>query len=260
MFRDSYRRTRARRISFILVCIVVCLILSIYSVTIGPYPMTMGDVIDVLWNFITMQLQDDTTIAHIVLNLRLPRIIGGIICGFALAVCGAAMQSMMKNPLADPYTMGISSGAFLGATLSIVFGFSIIPWFDGVSSTVVNSFIFSLIPTSIIILFGGMLADKIGYGKCVTTGIAVMFLFSSITQIIMVTAPSESLADAYEWRVGSLSSIRWECLPIMAGTAIVIMTALWFLLSTAWLDAPHCRGTSRPAQSQCAAPSASDPP
>ncbi|MGN1046601.1 MAG: FecCD family ABC transporter permease, partial [Candidatus Cryptobacteroides sp.] len=187
MFRDSYRRTRARRISFILVCIVACLILSIYSVTIGPYPMTMGDVIDVLWNFITMQLQDDTTIAHIVLNLRLPRIIGGIICGFALAVCGAAMQSMMKNPLADPYTMGISSGAGFGAALAMILGIELIAG----GGIVVNAFVFAVIPAVIILFLSRF--RKATPTMMVLCGISLMYLFNALTQLFMLIADPDDM-------------------------------------------------------------------
>ncbi len=204
MFRDSYRRTRARRISFILVCIVACLILSIYSVTIGPYPMTMGDVIDVLWNFITMQLQDDTTIAHIVLNLRLPRIIGGIICGFALAVCGAAMQSMMKNPLADPYTMGISSGAGFGAALAMILGIELIAG----GGIVVNAFVFAVIPAVIILFLSRF--RKATPTMMVLCGISLMYLFNALTQLFMLIADPDDMSAVYEWMVGSLDGVSYD--------------------------------------------------
>lgn len=204
MFRDSYRRTRARRISFILVCIVACLILSIYSVTIGPYPMTMGDVIDVLWNFITMQPQDDTTIAHIVLNLRLPRIIGGIICGFALAVCGAAMQSMMKNPLADPYTMGISSGAGFGAALAMILGIELIAG----GGIVVNAFVFAVIPAVVILFLSRF--RKATPTMMVLCGISLMYLFNALTQLFMLIADPDDMSAVYEWMVGSLDGVSYD--------------------------------------------------
>lgn len=204
MFRDSYRRTRARRISFILVCIVACLILSIYSVTIGPYPMTMGDVIDVLWNFITMQPQGDTTIAHIVLNLRLPRIIGGIICGFALAVCGAAMQSMMKNPLADPYTMGISSGAGFGAALAMILGIELIAG----GGIVVNAFVFAVIPVVIILFLSRF--RKATPTMMVLCGISLMYLFNALTQLFMLIADPDDMSAVYEWMVGSLDGVSYD--------------------------------------------------
>ena len=204
MFRDSYRRTRARRISFILVCSVACLILSIYSVTIGPYPMTMGDVIDVLWNFITMRPQADTTIGHVVLNLRLPRLIGGIICGFALAVCGAAMQSMMKNPLADPYTMGISSGAGFGAALARILGIEVIAG----GGIVVNAFVFAVIPAVIILFLSRF--RKATPTMMVLCGISLMYLFNALTQLFMLIADPDDMSAVYEWMVGSLDGVSYD--------------------------------------------------
>ena len=227
-FRSEYRNANRRKILFIILLTALAVIAFFLTLGFGVYDISITRAIEAFFEHISgnvTDVRDD----YYVWETRTPRAIGAIIIGAGLAVAGAIMQNDFKNPLADPYTMGISSGAFLGATLSIVFGFSIIPWFDGVSSTVVNSFIFSLIPTSIIILVSKF--RNLTPAAMILTGIAVMFLFSSITQIIMVTAPSESLADAYEWRVGSLSSIRWECLPIMTGTAIVIMTILWFLSS-----------------------------
>ena len=227
-FRSEYRNANRRKILFIILLTALAVIAFFLTLGFGVYDISVTRAIETFFEHISgnvTDVRDD----YYVWETRTPRAIGAIIIGAGLAVAGAIMQNDFKNPLADPYTMGISSGAFLGATLSIVFGFSIMPWFDGVSSTVVNSFIFSLIPTSIIILVSKF--RNLTPAAMILTGIAVMFLFSSITQIIMVTAPSESLADAYEWRVGSLSSIRWECLPIMAGTAIVIMTTLWFLSS-----------------------------
>lgn len=166
--------------------------------------MTMGDVIDVLWNFITMQPQGDTTIAHIVLNLRLPRIIGGIICGFALAVCGAAMQSMMKNPLADPYTMGISSGAGFGAALAMILGIELIAG----GGIVVNAFVFAVIPAVIILFLSRF--RKATPTMMVLCGISLMYLFNALTQLFMLIADPDDMSAVYEWMVGSLDGVSYD--------------------------------------------------
>ena len=227
-FRSEYRNANRRKILFIILLTVLAVAAFFLTLGFGVYDISVTRAIETFFEHISGNITDVRD-DYYVWDIRTPRAIGAIIIGAGLAVAGAIMQNDFKNPLADPYTMGISSGAFLGATLSIVFGISIIPWFDGLGSTVVNSFIFSLIPTTIIILVSKF--RNLTPAAMILTGIAVMFLFSSITQIIMVTAPSESLADAYEWRVGSLSSIRWGCLPIMAGTAIVIIAILWLLSS-----------------------------
>ena len=91
-FRRSYRRTLVRRVVFIAGCVVLCLIVMAYSITLGTYPITMSEVYHVIWDAI-LNVPQDSTDYWVVVDLRLPRIIGAIVCGFALAVCGTAMQS-----------------------------------------------------------------------------------------------------------------------------------------------------------------------
>ncbi|MBQ3735447.1 MAG: iron ABC transporter permease [Candidatus Methanomethylophilaceae archaeon] len=165
----------------------------------------------------------DPNVEEYVWNTRVPRAIGAILVGAGLSVAGVVMQNDFKNPLAEPYTMGISSGAFLGATLSIILGVSIIPFVSSDYMTVANAYLFSLIPVAVLVLISRF--RKLTPASMILIGIAVMFLFSSISQILMVTAPSENLADAYAWRVGSLDRLRWEKLPIVA-VSTVIFTAL----------------------------------
>ncbi|MGN1044449.1 MAG: FecCD family ABC transporter permease [Candidatus Methanomethylophilaceae archaeon] len=210
------------------IAILAVLAVAAFFITLGfgVYNITVPEAITAFFNHITgnvTDVRDD----HYVWDVRTPRALSAMIIGAGLSVAGAIMQNDFKNPLADPYTMGISSGAFLGATLSIVFGFSIIPSLDGLGATVVNAFILSLVPMTMIISVTKL--RKLTPAAMILLGIAVMFLFSSITQIIMVTAPSESMADAYEWRVGSLGKITWDCVPVMAVSAVVIITLLWFM-------------------------------
>ncbi|AGI48161.1 ABC-type Fe3+-siderophore transport system, permease component [Thermoplasmatales archaeon BRNA1] len=162
-------------------------------------------------------------------DIRTPRAIGAIVTGAALALAGAVMQNDFKNPLAEPYTMGISSGAFLGACLSIISGFSILPFISGPLVTMANAFVFSLIPTAVIVVISKF--KKMTPAAMILTGIAVMFLFSSISQVLMVTAPSESLADAYSWRVGSLNRVSWDVLPVMVSATVVLGVSLYFFVN-----------------------------
>lgn len=160
-------------------------------------------------------------------DVRAPRALGAIICGAALSVAGVVMQNDFRNPLAEPYTMGIASGAFLGAVLSIVLGISIIPFIGSDLAIVTNAFVFSLIPTLIIVMVAKF--RKLTPTAMILTGIATMYLFGSISQLIMVTAPSESLASAYEWRVGSFNSVTWDNIPIIAGISSVIIALIWLM-------------------------------
>jgi len=187
---------------------VLCFVLAIFSVMIGTYPMTAGDVIDQL--MIALFGGDkETTIYHVVINLRMPRIVGALVCGFALAICGTAMQSMLKNPLADPYTMGISSGAGFGAALAILLGIELIAG----GGTVVNAFIFAVLPAAVIMFLSRF--RQATPTMMILCGTALMYLFNAITQLFMLVAEPEAMSAVYTWMVGSVDGVNYTDIMIM---------------------------------------------
>lgn len=226
MEKSAYRRLNYKNTLFVLAFTVLALIAFFITLGFGVYNISLSDAFSVLLDHLlgnTVDAIDD----YYVWDVRLPRAIGALLVGAGLSVAGAVMQNDFKNPLADPYTMGISSGAFLGATLSIVLGISIIPGLTGNLPVVINSFIFSLVPLGIIILVSKF--KKLSPVAMILIGIAVMYLFSSITQIILVTAPAESLSSAYQWRVGTLSRMQWDYVPLMVAAVIVLVGAVWLM-------------------------------
>ena len=192
----------------------------------GVYNISLTDSWKVLFDHITGNITNEDADWYIY-GVRLPRALGGLVVGAGLGVAGAIMQNDFKNPLAEPYTMGISSGAFLGAVFSIILGISIIPFIPNEFATITNAFVMGLIPTIIIVTVTKF--KKLTPTAMILTGIAIMFLFSAICQYIMVSAPSESMADAYAWRVGTLAKIGWGALNIMIIPTFVIIVILWLL-------------------------------
>ncbi len=190
----------------------------------GVYRISVAHAVEVFFDHLGGNISDADG-DYYIWELRVPRALGAVITGAALSVAGAIMQNDFRNPLAEPYTMGISSGAFLGAVLSIICGISVVPFVTGTAVTMVNAFLFSLIPTAIIVLISRF--RKMTPAAMILTGVAIMFLFSSICQVIMVTAPSESLADAYMWRVGDIGRVFWSSLPLMSGATAVIVVILY---------------------------------
>ena len=220
----EYKKANRRKILFTLMFCVLAAAAFFITLGFGTYNISL---FDALGTFVA-HLEGNVTNAtadYYIWDIRLPRAIGTVICGAALSIAGVVMQNNFKNPLADPYTMGISSGAFLGAVIFIVYGITIVP-ISGLSGGVANAFLFSLLPTAIIVLIS--MFKKMTPLTMILTGIAIMFLFSSICQMIMVTAPSESMADAYEWRVGSLARLRWGDLPVMLTCFIALSVVIWF--------------------------------
>ena len=229
--KERYARHRSVRMLFIAVVAVVAVALVFVSLTIGTRSMDISYVYDLVLDHIAgvtydrdLQYQlwyDDI----IVWDYRLPRAIFAIIAGAGLAVAGAAMQSVMKNPLADPYTTGISSGALLGVAIAMVFGFAAgAGGIDGYG-TIVNAMIFSMIPVVVIYVMSPFLNRS--PATLILAGTAVSYLFNSLTDIILVSTNEETLSTVYKWQVGNMADLSWDAIPFVlvacvAGTAILM--------------------------------------
>ncbi len=203
-----------KRISFIIICIIVCIILAIASAMIGTYPIEPHDV----WEQIMVAIfggDQESTVYHVVIDLRLPRILGAIICGAALAVSGTAMQSMLKNPLADPYTMGISSGAGFGAALALLLGIEILAG----GGVVVNAFVFAVLPAAVIMFLSKF--RQATPTMMILCGTSLMYLFNAITQLFMLVADPESMSAVYTWMVGSVNGVTYDSVLIMVIITVI---------------------------------------
>ena len=224
VLRKDYRASNHRKLLFTALFVSIAAVAFFLTLGFGVYEISVTHAVEVFFDHLSGNITDEDG-DYYVWDVRVPRAIGAIVTGAALSVAGAIMQNDFRNPLAEPYTMGISSGAFLGAVLSIVCGISVIPFVTGTAVTMVNAFLFSLIPTAIIVTLSKF--RKMTPAAMILTGVAVMFLFSSICQVLMVTAPSESLADAYMWRVGDIGRVSWSSLPLMTVAAAVIIVLLY---------------------------------
>ena len=224
VLRKDYRASNHRKLLFTALFVSIAAVAFFLTLGFGVYEISVSHAVEVFFDHLSGNITDEDG-DYYVWDVRVPRAIGAIVTGAALSVAGAIMQNDFRNPLAEPYTMGISSGAFLGAVLSIVCGISVIPFVTGTAVTMVNAFLFSLIPTAIIVTLSKF--RKMTPAAMILTGVAVMFLFSSICQVLMVTAPSESLADAYMWRVGDIGRVSWSSLPLMTVASAVIIVLLY---------------------------------
>ncbi len=213
-FRTAYLGSVRKKVLFILICLALCIALATYSAVLGSYPISPSEVYATIWNAIIGHPQPDQTVAHVVLDLRLPRILGAVVCGFALAICGTVMQSMMRNPLADPYTMGISSGAGFGAALAIILGVEVVSG----GGVILNAFVFAVIPAMAILFLSRF--RRATPTMMILCGISLMYIFNAMTQLFMLVADPEDLATVYKWTVGTLDSIG------MGDLALVLIVAV----------------------------------
>ena len=218
-FRRAYRSKFFKRVTFITVCTIICIVIALYSVALGSSDISFTDVYTIITNALLGREQTNSTEAYIVLSLRLPRIIGAIVCGAALSICGAATQSMMKNPLADPYTMGISSGAGFGAAMAIIFGFELIAG----GGIVINAFVCAVIPALVILFLSKV--RKATPTMMILCGISLMYVFNALTQLFMLVSSPDDLSAVYTWMVGSLANVGWSDLLLI--TIVTVLGSIY---------------------------------
>jgi len=165
---------------------------------------------------------------YAILDLRLPRILLAILAGAGLAVAGTMMQGILRNPLAEPYTMGIASGAGFGAALAIILGTGILG--TGVVGRryllIVDAFVFALIPAFVVLAL--VLFRKPTPGTLVLAGISMLYIFSAMTMLIEVPANPDAVKIAQFWAIGSLERSSWQdILPISLVLACCIPLLMW---------------------------------
>ena len=211
-----------KEIISIFLLIFIPIILFFGSFLIGRYPVSPIDVVKTLLCPIFPQFQVSQTITTIVYEIRLPRILGALIVGAALAMAGAAFQSIFQNPLVSSDLLGVSNGAGFGAALAILIsGTNII--------TQIFAFIFGIISVSITYLIskaykaGGILI-------LVLSGVAISAFFNAlISAIKFIADPDDKLPEIVYWLMGSLASITMDKL-IMIAIPIIIGFLILFLL------------------------------
>lgn len=210
----DYSRYISRKWTFMAICAVMIFVVTGYALTVGGYDIGFFETYEIIWNHITGNITD-TTLDSVIINMRAPRIVVGIIAGATLAVAGVVMQSTLMNPLADPYTTGVSSGALFGASLAVVLGVSLL---GGSTAIIVNSFVFSLIPMLVIVFVAKI--KNTSPTVMIMAGIAVMYIFNACTTMIQFWADPFALQDLYRWSVGSLANAGWSDIPYMLAFSI----------------------------------------
>lgn len=156
--------------------------------------------------------------------IRFPRVILGMAVGMGLSVCGVVMQAVVKNPLADPYVLGISSGASLGATLAILLGFGAI---FGSNSVGIMAFIGAM-ATSFAVLFISNIGGRANTGKLILAGMAISSVCSAFSSFILyIQNDKNGLAEVTYWTMGSLGGAKWENVVVIVPVILLGTLIFW---------------------------------
>lgn len=203
--------------------------LLVIALMMGPVVISPGAFIDAFASVLGVSSGEAVTQEGLILSaIRLPRVLLAGLVGVCLAVCGAAMQGLFRNPLADPSLIGVSSGASAGASFAIVLGGS--AWmqggqFAGLSLVALGAFI------------GGYLAVVLVYrlatsetGTSIVTmllaGIAISALAGALNSLLSFVADDEMLRRISLWQMGSLDAANWPRVWIATVVVVILMTLL----------------------------------
>jgi iron complex transport system permease protein len=199
--------------NFIIVLLIVALVLLMFvSCLIG-----VADIgIDEAWKALlsvfsgskgSSQVSENTQ--YIIFNLRLPRTLLAVLSGAGLSVCGVAFQAIFRNPLSDPYVLGVSSGASLGAAIAIITGLNGFIW--GISGL---SFLTAL--ASVMLIVGiSSIGNRLHTTTLLLAGISLNFLIAAVVSLLMVLN-HQSMDKIIFWTMGSLASATFENTGIVA--------------------------------------------
>ena len=194
----------------------VMLAVFVLCVSVGSVSVPFTETVSLIAGAIRGMQAPATSAASIILSSRLPRVICVALTGAALSVCGAAMQGLLKNPLADGSTLGVSSGASLGAVIAIAFGitFPALPF----AGTMVMAMIFAFASIVIILSLAYKLDYSLSTNSIILIGVIYSMFVSSLLSLLL-TFSHDKLHNITFWTMGSLAGTSYR-------NALVLLAAL----------------------------------
>jgi len=231
--RGSARRLRA---GIAIAVFAVGLVLSVLTAAfIGTASIGMIDVYGILVRHLGLGLlapeaQAPPLVDALIWESRLPRVLLAGAVGGGLAVSGAVLQSITRNPLAEPYLLGVSSGASTGAVAVMILGLG-----SGAVSLSTGAFAGAIVAFGVVLLLigGGRVSNP---ARVVLTGVLVSQFFSAVTSLVlMLDGDADSTRGFTYWLLGSLGGARWE--PVLIAGSVILLCALICLLFAPALDA-----------------------
>ena len=226
----TYRAKEHRRVLFMFLIIAVIAVAAIYSCTIETMTIRFNEVVEIIKKAIYGIPWDsrlEEVKAKIIFERSMPRTVVAILVGMSLAIGGAMMQSVTRNPLTDSYTIGISSAAMLGVTIGVIYNVCIIPGFNGNNASMINAFVFALIPSAAIVLVSSF--KKMSPTMMILIGIGIMYMFNAFSTFLKFNADPDALQEIYEWGLGTIGGIHdWSpIIPLIIGTCVIFGVGMY---------------------------------
>ncbi len=208
-------------LSTILLVCAFCL-----AITLGTVQVPLKEMLQIFWGtFFGTYEGIEPMFTTIVLDIRFPRVILAALVGASLAVAGASFQGLLKNPLADPYTLGVSSGASVGAVMTIFLGLTL-PGLGRFTLPTV-SILAAILTLMIVLSFARYVDRAMKMETIILTGI-IFSSFLGSTLSLMITLSGEELRQIITWLLGSVSMRGWEYISLIAPFFVIgSMLLMW---------------------------------
>lgn len=193
------------------------------AVTIGPVDLAARDVWAVILDRLGLAGPSGLSAPQeaIVWELRLPRVFLAALVGAGLATIGALMQAVIRNPLADPYLLGISAGASVGAVAVVFLGIGV-----GTLALSGGAFLGALLSFLLVLLLASGLTTQLVPSRTVLAGVAIAYLASAVTSLITITsADAQAIRSLMFWLLGTLAGATWRDMPIAVGAVGLVVVA-----------------------------------
>lgn len=205
----------------------------IVALGLGSIPVSPGDIGHIVWAKLSGQVDGTTnpTLVDIIWNIRLPRVLMAATVGAGLSLAGVVMQASVQNPLAEPFILGIASGASVGTVVAILLGVSFLPWGLGLAGA---AFLGAMLSTVLVLFLAGI-HKRLNTVRLILAGAVVSALCVALANcIVYMAADAEGMQTAAFWTMGSLADAKWTglVLPVLA----VTLMALYFLSQVRSLD------------------------
>jgi iron complex transport system permease protein len=216
-------RLTPQRLTFVLVaCALVCVIVALLAPQLGVTMTTGGRSLQLLG----FDAFDAATSEHEVFMVRLPRVLAAMLVGAALAAAGCALQALLRNPLAEPFTLGISSGSSLAAVIAIRVGIEDAFGGAGVGLSALAGAVGTLILVERLARIGRQLPPA----TIVLAGVTISMFCSSASVLIQYTSDFSDVSHMLAWMIGALDSVRltavqYAALPIGVGLLLLLAYA-----------------------------------
>lgn len=211
------RREKFTPLTYLLLTVALFFTMAL-CICVGSVRISFSDTVTAVWNAIWGLPIPENIARNIILNVRLPRVLCVTLAGAALSICGAAMQGLLRNPLADGSTMGVSSGAALGAIIAIATGFTMPGISFGGSMVMAMAFAFgSLI---LILSLAYTLDRSLSTGSIILIGVIFTMLMSAIISLVITFASDHTRSLSF-WTMGSFSGTNYDHVKVM-GAALLL--------------------------------------